>query len=93
MIGPSWRRRRMHCAEGFAVQTLPFDVTDHAAARAAVDGPEGDRGPIDILINNAGMQHRARRWIYRRRACRAVPAPAANQYRQRLGRRRPARAT
>ena len=46
-------------AEGFAVQTLPFDVTDHAAARAAVDGFEGDRGPIDILINNAGMQHRA----------------------------------
>ena len=46
-------------AEGFAVQTLPFDVTDHAAARAAVDGFEGNRGPIDILINNAGMQHRA----------------------------------
>ncbi|MEM6661547.1 MAG: SDR family NAD(P)-dependent oxidoreductase, partial [Pseudomonadota bacterium] len=37
---------------------LPFDVTDHAATRAAVDGFEADHGPIDILINNAGMQHR-----------------------------------
>ena len=37
---------------------LLFDVTDHAAARVAVDGFESDHGPIDILINNAGMQHR-----------------------------------
>lgn len=39
--------------------TLPFDATDHAAVRAAVDGFEADTGPIDVLINNAGMQHRA----------------------------------
>ena len=45
-------------AEGFAVATLPFDVTDHAAARAAVDGFEAATGSIDILINNAGQQHR-----------------------------------
>jgi gluconate 5-dehydrogenase len=38
---------------------LPFDVTDHAAARAAVDGFEAGQGPIDILVNNAGVQHRA----------------------------------
>lgn len=38
--------------------TLAFDVTDHEAARTAVDGFEADVGPIDILINNAGMQHR-----------------------------------
>lgn len=44
---------------GFQVETLAFDVTDHAAARAAVDGFEAEQGPIDILINNAGMQHRA----------------------------------
>lgn len=37
---------------------LLFDVTDHAAVRAAVDGFEAEHGPIDILINNAGMQHR-----------------------------------
>jgi len=37
---------------------LAFDVTDHGAARAAVNGFEAEHGPIDILINNAGMQHR-----------------------------------
>lgn len=37
---------------------LAFDVTDHAAARAAVDGEEVI-GPIDILVNNAGVQYRA----------------------------------
>ncbi len=45
-------------AEGAAVETLAFDVTDHEAARAAVDGFEAANGAIDILINNAGMQHR-----------------------------------
>lgn len=45
-------------AEGHRVATLPFDVTDHAAARAAVDGFEAGGGTIDILVNNAGMQHR-----------------------------------
>lgn len=38
---------------------LPFDVTDHAAARQAVDGFEADHGPLHILVNNAGMQFRA----------------------------------
>ena len=38
--------------------TLPFDATDHAAVRAAVDGFEAGQGAIDILVNNAGMQHR-----------------------------------
>ena len=45
-------------AEGLGADQLAFDVTDHGAARAAVDSYEGDHGPIDILINNAGMQHR-----------------------------------
>ena len=38
---------------------LAFDVTDHAAARAAIDAFEASTGPIDILVNNAGMQFRA----------------------------------
>ena len=38
--------------------TLAFDATDHEGVRAAIDGFEADKGPIDILINNAGMQHR-----------------------------------
>ncbi len=40
------------------VHQLVFDATDHAAVRAAIDAFEADTGPIDILINNAGMQHR-----------------------------------
>lgn len=45
--------------EGATVDTLAFDVTDAEAVRAAVDGFEAAHGAIDILINNAGMQHRA----------------------------------
>ena len=45
-------------AEGAEVATLPFDVTDHEAARAAVDRFEAEAGAIDVLVNNAGMQHR-----------------------------------
>jgi gluconate 5-dehydrogenase len=40
-------------------RVLAFDVTDHAAARAAIDGFEAESDAIDILVNNAGMQHRA----------------------------------
>lgn len=36
-----------------------FDVTDRGAVEAAVDRIELDIGPIDILINNAGLQRRA----------------------------------
>lgn len=46
-------------AEGADTVMSPFDVTDHQAARQAVDLVEATEGPIDILINNAGMQHRA----------------------------------
>ena len=45
-------------AEGATIGTLPFDATDVDAVRAAIDGYEAETGPIDILINNAGMQHR-----------------------------------
>jgi gluconate 5-dehydrogenase len=47
-------REAGHEASGAA-----FDVTDGAAAKAAVDRIEAGTGPIDILINNAGMQFRA----------------------------------
>ncbi len=43
---------------GATVHELPFDVTDHAACKASVDEFEKSTGAIDILINNAGMQHR-----------------------------------
>lgn len=44
--------------EGATVATLAFDVTRHDEVRSAIDGFEAADGPIDILINNAGMQHR-----------------------------------
>ncbi|QFT34502.1 Gluconate 5-dehydrogenase [Labrenzia sp. THAF82] len=45
-------------SEGFNVEELLFDVTDHDAVRKAVNDFEAATGPIDILVNNAGMQHR-----------------------------------
>ena len=45
-------------AEGASIEVLAFDVTDHEAVKAAVDGFEATHGAIDILVNNAGMQHR-----------------------------------
>ncbi|EYD77237.1 5-keto-D-gluconate 5-reductase [Rubellimicrobium mesophilum DSM 19309] len=56
-------RNRDKLAEAAATipgaETLPFDVADHEAARAAIDFAESTQGPIDILVNNAGIQHRA----------------------------------
>lgn len=43
--------------DGATVDMLEFDVADAASVRAAIDGYE-ETGQIDILINNAGMQHR-----------------------------------
>ncbi len=43
---------------GASVRELSFDATDHEGVRSAVDDFEAKVGPIDILINNAGMQHR-----------------------------------
>ena len=45
-------------AQGITADALAFDVTDAAAVDAGVATIEADIGPIDILINNAGMQHR-----------------------------------
>jgi gluconate 5-dehydrogenase len=44
---------------GIKVSTALFDVTDGDAVAKAVDQIESTLGPIDILINNAGMQFRA----------------------------------
>lgn len=44
---------------GATIHHLAFDVTDHGAARAAIDGFEASTGAIDICVNNAGMQQRA----------------------------------
>ena len=46
-------------AGGAEVKALAFDVTSSDSVNEAVEHAESDIGPIDILINNAGMQHRA----------------------------------
>ena len=45
--------------EGADIVTASFDVTSGAAVKEAIDRIEREVGPIDILINNAGMQRRA----------------------------------
>ena len=44
---------------GASVVTSCFDVTDGDAVNRAVAAIESDIGPIDVLVNNAGMQRRA----------------------------------
>jgi gluconate 5-dehydrogenase len=44
-------------AAGHKVSTAIFDVTSAEAVRTGIEAIEGE-GPIDILINNAGMQFR-----------------------------------
>jgi gluconate 5-dehydrogenase len=45
-------------AQGLDVVEMAFDVTDSKAVEAAVARIETEIGPIDILINNAGIQRR-----------------------------------
>lgn len=42
-------------AKGVDVLTLPFDVRDRKAMRAALDSLEGKWKNIDVLVNNAGL--------------------------------------
>lgn len=44
---------------GRAAHRAVFDVTDAAAVEAAVARIEAETGPIEILVNNAGIQRRA----------------------------------
>ncbi len=45
-------------ALGIECHIAPFDVTDSAAVDAGIARVEAEVGPIEILVNNAGMQHR-----------------------------------
>ena len=44
--------------QNIKARSLAFDVTDHDAVSRAIQQAESTIGEIDILINNAGMQHR-----------------------------------
>ena len=41
------------------IHTVPFDNTDSGAVAAGIGLIETEIGPIDILVNNTGMQHRS----------------------------------
>jgi gluconate 5-dehydrogenase len=46
-------------ADGLDAHGVVFDVTDSAGVEDAVAGVEARLGPIEILVNNAGIQRRA----------------------------------
>ena len=46
-------------ADGIAAHARAFDVCDAPAVEAAVASIETELGPIEILVNNAGIQRRA----------------------------------
>ncbi|MFZ1426019.1 MAG: SDR family oxidoreductase [Geminicoccaceae bacterium] len=46
-------------ADGAAVATAIFDVTDQEAVDAGIERIEREIGPLDIVVNNAGIQRRA----------------------------------
>lgn len=46
-------------ADGITADSVAFDATDPQSVAAGIDRVEVDIAPIDILINNAGMQHRS----------------------------------
>jgi short-subunit dehydrogenase len=42
-------------AGSLGAESVAVDVTDHAAFTATLDGVERDVGPLDVLVNNAGV--------------------------------------
>jgi NADP-dependent 3-hydroxy acid dehydrogenase YdfG len=42
------------------VRAYPLDVTDKSSFEAFVDGAEADLGPLDVLVNNAGIMQLGR---------------------------------
>jgi gluconate 5-dehydrogenase len=51
--------QRTFARTGSPVHVAAFDVCDPDAVNASVAAIEADVGPVEILVNNAGIQHRA----------------------------------
>ena len=52
-------REEIAAATGAAVHTCAFDATDSAQVAAAARQVESEVGPVDIVVNNTGVQHRS----------------------------------
>ncbi|MHC4506342.1 MAG: SDR family NAD(P)-dependent oxidoreductase, partial [Planctomycetota bacterium] len=46
--------------EGLSVRGHAFDITDSEEVDRAVGAIESEVGPVDVLVNNAGIQRRGR---------------------------------
>jgi gluconate 5-dehydrogenase len=55
--GRDWASLRQAAAK-LGAEAMAFDVSDAAAARAALDDIASRHGRLDILVSNAGIQHR-----------------------------------
>jgi gluconate 5-dehydrogenase len=51
-------RAKELAAKGLKGEAAAFDVNDHAAGSAAIQSAVNKRGRLDILVANAGIQHR-----------------------------------
>jgi acetoacetyl-CoA reductase len=49
----AWHRQMR--AEGFEVTLVHGDVSDHESSRAMIEAVEAELGPVEILVNNAGI--------------------------------------